>query len=103
MESSQLDLLRTDEMDIALRLSYLEHCEGPPSGSPADDKEARRKEKKKQKDLKVPAHAYSIADVRIAPCSCVACLTTYTGVVCRFCSVMNVDVYCVPVTCRRSF
>ena len=57
MESSQLDLLRTDEMDIALRLSYLQHCEGPPSASPADGKEARRKEKKKQKDLKVPAHA----------------------------------------------
>lgn len=54
MEASQLDLLRTDEMDIALRLSYLEHCAGPTSGSPGDDKEARRKEKKKQKDLKVP-------------------------------------------------
>lgn len=54
MEASQLDLLRTDEMDIALRLSYLQHCGGPPSGSLGDDKEARRKEKKKQKDLKVP-------------------------------------------------
>lgn len=98
MESSQLDLLRTDEMDIALRLNYLEHCEGPPSGSPADDKEARRKEKKKQKDLKVPAHACSIADVCIAQCSYVACLATYTGVACRLCTALNVVDYFICCT-----
>eukprot|EP00752_Nemacystus_decipiens_P011387 g10117.t1 len=54
MEAAQLELLRTDELDIALRLSFLEHCAGAGgAGSSADDKEARRKEKKKQKDLKV--------------------------------------------------
>lgn len=56
MEAAQLELLRTDELDIALRLSFLEHCGGAAgAGSSADDKEARRKEKKKQKDLKVGA------------------------------------------------
>lgn len=53
MEAAQLELLRTDELDIALRLSFLEHCAAAGAGSSADDKEARRKEKKKQKDLKV--------------------------------------------------
>lgn len=53
MEASQLELLRTDELDIALRLSYLEHSGGAAGAGSADDKEARRKEKKKQKDLKV--------------------------------------------------
>lgn len=58
MEAAQLELLRTDELDIALRLSFLEHCGGAAgAGSSADDKEARRKEKKKQKDLKVSACA----------------------------------------------
>ncbi len=58
MEASQLELLRTDELDIALRLSYLEHCSGGAAGAgSADDKEARRKEKKKQKDLKVGGQA----------------------------------------------
>lgn len=57
MEAAQLELLRTDELDIALRLSFLEHCGGAGGvgSSSADDKEARRKEKKKQKDLKVSA------------------------------------------------
>lgn len=62
MEASQLDLLRTDELDIALRLSYLKHyhgggarAAGGEAGSTVDDKEARRKEKKKLKDLKVRA------------------------------------------------
>lgn len=56
MDAGQLDLLRADELDIALRLSFLEHCGGAAGGaglSAVDDKEARRKEKKKQKDLKV--------------------------------------------------
>lgn len=60
MEAAQLDLLCADELDIALRLSYLQHSSGGggaagagQGSSAADDKEARRKEKKKQKDLKV--------------------------------------------------
>lgn len=60
MEAFQLDLLRTDELDIALRLSYLEHSGGAAGAGSADDKEARRKEKKKQKDLKVGKNARSL-------------------------------------------
>lgn len=62
MDANQLDLLRTDELDIALRLSYLKHDHGGGAGAAGggagyavDDKEARRKEKKKLKDLKVRA------------------------------------------------
>lgn len=52
METEHQELLRSDELDIALRLSYLQH-NGGGAGSSAADVEARRKEKKKQKDLKV--------------------------------------------------
>lgn len=83
MEAAQLDLLRADELDIALRLSYLQHSSGgggaagagAGTGSSAvDDKEARRKEKKKQKDLKVC--------VSVSVCSCnVAMALVYSGMV----------------------
>lgn len=56
MESSHLDLLVTDELDIALRLNYLKHAVASVSGTAGagtDEREARRKEKKAQKDLKV--------------------------------------------------
>lgn len=56
MDPSHLDLLVTDEMDIALRLSYLKHAAAGLSGAGGagtDEREARRKEKKAQKDLKV--------------------------------------------------
>lgn len=48
----QLELLRMDEMDIALRLSHLKHLEDS-SGMVLDDKEARKKEKRQLKDAKV--------------------------------------------------
>lgn len=76
MEAAQLELLRTDELDIALRLSFLEHSGGGAAGagSSPDDKEARRKEKKKQKDLKVWALALDELPCFVCwwcPCACV--------------------------------
>lgn len=56
MDPSHLDLLVNDELDIALRLSYLKHAAAGVSGAVgagSDEREARRKEKKAQKDLKV--------------------------------------------------
>ncbi|CAM9158865.1 unnamed protein product [Ectocarpus sp. 8 AP-2014] len=76
MEASQLDLLRTDELDIALRLSYLKHyhgggagAAGGGAGSAVDDKEARRKEKKKLKDLKVQKAKEAKKNAAAAPAS----------------------------------
>lgn len=43
-----MEILRTDPLDIALRLVYLSN-----SGGDEQDKEARRKEKKKLKEEKV--------------------------------------------------
>ena len=48
MNTAQIELLRTDPLDIALRLNYLAHSSGDDQ-----DKEARRKEKKKLKEEKV--------------------------------------------------
>lgn len=53
MDTSQLELLRTDEMDIALRLCYLQHSTSVDGGTGMDEKEARKKEKRQQKDAKV--------------------------------------------------
>lgn len=44
-----MEILRTDPMDIALRLVYLSNS----GGDEEDNKEARRKEKKKLKEEKV--------------------------------------------------
>lgn len=55
-----MDLLRADEMDIALRLSHLMHSGGDELEM---DKEARRKEKKKQKDLKVRCRPFVLVQV----------------------------------------
>lgn len=56
MDPSHLDLLVNDELDIALRLSYLKYAAAGVSvagGAGSDEREARRKDKKAQKDLKV--------------------------------------------------
>lgn len=53
IDSEKLALLNTDELDIALRLSHLKHTAGAGTGSLDADKEARRKEKRQQKDAKV--------------------------------------------------
>lgn len=52
IDSTQLDLLRTDEMDIALRLSHIRHGTSDGGGA-SHDKEARKKERRQQKEAKV--------------------------------------------------
>lgn len=53
IDTEKLALLNADELDIALRLSYLKHEAGTGTGSFDADKEARKKEKRQQKDAKV--------------------------------------------------